>query len=473
MQALTLKDQALRMTGIFSEIINDDILIASKLEELEIPAPSATTNEGFKLRLVCSKWWARALTVKSQRTREANHIDNGIVKKGRQIYVSNDLHKTVQDRAKKSLQVMASKVCVSDEGDELEMLQLMEKSLSNPNNKLAELMVRMSGFEEYAKEMGHVGEFYTITCPSKYHKFSKGSFNENYQYNPKEAQAYLVKQWSLIRASLARAGASVYGFRVAEPHHDGCPHWHMMLFMDESCRKEVREIIHFYATAEDGEELNHDNCCQPLKPIFNKPHRAPCSARFTAVSIDYNRGTATGYIAKYIAKNIGFGIGDDSEDKEKSTKDVYTRVKAWASTWGIRQFQQIGGAPVSVWRELRRLKDDDLIEDEIINKARICADESNWCEFLKIMGGADAKRVEQSLKLLKKNDINKQTGEVMTNRYSEIVLKVFGVCSLATEQLTRFKKWEILTKTEAENIELDEGYEPYRSGSFSPLEFCL
>ncbi|HMT92649.1 MAG TPA: replication endonuclease [Thiolinea sp.] len=33
-------------------------------------------------------------------------------------------------------------------------------------------MVRMRGFEEAAKQAGHVGMFYTLTYPSKFHRFT-------------------------------------------------------------------------------------------------------------------------------------------------------------------------------------------------------------------------------------------------------------------------------------------------------------
>ena len=155
-------------------------------------------------------------------------------------------------------------------------------------------MVRMCGFELIANELGHVGEFYTLTCPSRMHarKSNGGKVNPNYDVTtPPQAQQHLNTLWARVRAKFKRDKLEVYGFRIAEPQHDGTPHWHLLLFMEQRHTAKVREILRHYALQVDGDE-----------PGANKH-------RFTAIAIDKSKGSATGYIAKYISKNIdGYGI---------------------------------------------------------------------------------------------------------------------------------------------------------------------
>jgi hypothetical protein len=204
-------------------------------------------------------------------------------------------------------------------------------------------MTRISGFEIIAKDSGHVGSFMTITCPSRMHRWktvNNGKVIENKKYdgtNPAQAQAYLSQTWARIRASLARQKIFLYGFRVAEPQHDGTPHWHFLIFHQEQHTKKIESTVWKYA-------------------LKDSPNEAGAHAhRVDFKAIDPSKGTASGYIAKYIAKNIdGLHVGSDLYGNP--AMETSLRVETWATTWGIRQFQQIGGAPVTVWRELRRKK---------------------------------------------------------------------------------------------------------------------
>jgi len=422
--------------------ISSKTLIFLYLKRERIEAPKTADDESYALRLLCVDWWARKLLTRDRRDREAAQILKGNVAKGREIFCSDDTIKEVKERWSATIENMRHKMIVSDCGDELDMITVMKSSLANPENLRVELMVRMAGFERYADECGDIGMFYTVTCPSKFHRFSGKGTLKNRKYSgasPQAAQRYLTKIWSQIRAELARWNVNLYGFRVAEPHADGTPHWHLLLFMKPDMEYLVTECIQEYALNEDSNEKgaaeNRFQSTRIVKEIMTKD--------------GIKKVSATGYIAKYISKNIGFDVGIDSEDATQSTEQTGDRVRAWASTWGIRQFQQIGGVSVTIWRELRRLKHTE-IEDETIRQARDCCIASDWAGFLTIMGGNDIKRLEREIQLLKKIAVNEITGEVQLNKYQEIVWKIIGISTHANDVITHLKKWKIIDKSQLE-----------------------
>ncbi|MEZ5450330.1 MAG: replication endonuclease [Thiolinea sp.] len=428
----TLRRKAEKLSGYCEHHTLDKA--ADFLSAFSLPLPMGETDASTLARLACPVWWQRQLRKKQDREQEQLAIHLGLVRKGWQPYCSTALLNRMQERHERALEVLQGFDAVSDEGDVLPLLEVLKGSLANPAVRRAELMVRMRGFEDYATEQGHVALFYTITCPSKYHRMAGAGLNPHYDGStPRQAQAYLCKIWQRIRAKLKYLGLNVYGFRVAEPHADATPHWHLLLFMAPEQVEAVTAILQAYALAEDGDEPGADQ------------------HRFEAVRIDASQGSATGYIAKYVSKNIdGFGLPTDKESLTPAGESAQ-RVRAWASVWGIRQFQQIGGAPVGVWRELRRI---EQAEDELIERARQAADSANWCQYLTLQGGAEADRKAQPLRVYRTEQLDTATGAVKTNRYGEIISAAKGIEHKAVCQLeTRSKVWRIQEREHSQPAE--------------------
>lgn len=150
--------------------------------------------------------------------------------------------------------------------------------------------------------------------------------------------------------------------------YDGTPHWHLLLFMPPEQLPAATAIFDQYALEEDGDE------------------RGAAENRFRTEIIDPEKGRATGYVAKYVSKCIdGYQVDEGSYGND--AVESAARIRAWASIWGIRQFQFIGSPSVTVYRELRRLKAVPDVRPEKLEELEQAADQGNWKIFVGLMGG--------------------------------------------------------------------------------------
>lgn len=378
-------------------------------------------------KLSDDKWWQNKLKRQWAFQREHLAIAAGQVQKSASPYASRTCVGEWKEQKRKNREWLKNQCIENTEtGEQFELVLQVDKSNANPAIRRCELMIRMRGFEDIADEFGYVGAFITLTAPSKFHAVhARGGFIKNWNAGtPRDTQKYLCNVWAKIRAKLNREHIKIFGFRVAEPHHDGTPHWHILAFMLPEHVGQVHYIMRTYALDEDGDEPGAQE------------------NRFKFVDIEKEKGSATGYIAKYISKNIdGYQLDDEIDDETGlNLKDMAKNVSAWASRWGIRQFQQIGGAPVTVWRELRRLG-SQKVESPTIDPVLAAADAGDWAAYTQLQGGAMVQRKNLRVRI---------SYEKEQNQFEEDVKKIKGVFSpivgVASFICTRLIKWAIVSK---------------------------
>ncbi|NMM75531.1 hypothetical protein B2J88_11830 [Rhodococcus sp. SRB_17] len=153
--------------------------------------------------------------------------------------------------------------------------------------------------DENARAAGHMGVFLTLTCPSRFHA-GHASYDGS---TPRDAAQWLRTIWARARAELARGGVRMYGVRIAEPHRDGCPHWHAMLWFETSAAADgAVQVFRKHWLREDGDE--------------------PGAQRHRVSVMRMGDVGGAGYVSKYINKEPCCAV--------------------WARTWGIRPLQTIG-----------------------------------------------------------------------------------------------------------------------------------
>ena len=468
------------MVGCTSEVLREKLEKLCNDNGVEIPDAEL---RGMIARLTDNAWWRRQLRRTAGRKVEGFARSMGLVQRRAGLYVSDETLNRHQEQQKRNLAALENTEAVNSEGEAFNLAELAALGVSNPSVRFAELMVRVRGMESHARANGHIGVFVTGTAPSRMHARHKESGNQVELFDgtvPRDAQQWISRQWSRVRSALVRLGAKYYGVRVAEPHHDGTPHWHMLIFIKPdlsggrsavgrfmaivrryllrgdwkgSSKKELIEQGRAQGLTVKAATLAAGAACHWEKVEQRRAERADTNRRRRACDfklIDWAQGSAAGYLVKYLAKNISgerVGKDDDAENPEevgppKPATETAKRVLAWASCWGIRQFQVLGGPPVGVWRELRRIKEApeqlELFPAWEATGSKAEDRRPDWGNYIAAQGGIECKREDRPVQLAKLEEPGR-----LTKYLDHAPSRVVGVVCAGVTKETRTTVWTI------------------------------
>lgn len=415
-------------------------------------------------RMLCADWWYRKLWQMRCEWREEQLRAVCLVNKKASPYASYEamIHKREQRR--KSLEFFRSHELVNESGDTLDMEDVVNASSSNPAHRRNEMMACVKGLELIAEMRGDCAVFYTITCPSRFHAtLSNGRPNPKWTSETvRQSSDYLVGTFAAFRKAMHKAGLRWYGVRVAEPHHDGTVHWHLLCFMRKKERRSITALLRKFAIREDREELGSNT-----------------GPRFKSELINPKKGSPTSYIAKYISKNIdGRGLaGEISKETGKSLRDNAENVNAWASLHRVQQFRFFGIPGRQAYRELRLLASQTnrmvgdkkpgtpVLENASLDAVLAAADVGCFATYIMKQGGVLVPRKHHLIRTAYERNEE-------PSAYGDHGIRIYGIWSPLIEGkiCTHAVKWKMVRKAvDVQEASADQGAcAPWTRGNNCP-----
>ncbi|EMV4389096.1 replication endonuclease, partial [Escherichia coli] len=422
--------------------------------------PDLTLVPGAVLRLNDAEWWNKKLRQMHDVWREELLRAAGLVSRQTSIYVSREALADFREKQARTRDFLKEHDVENEDGERISLEDIYYASTSNPHNRRNEMMACVKGMELIAQERGDVAFFVTVTAPSRFHSVTDaGTLNPKYKGTTvKDASDYLVYNFfASARKLIKKEKRGWYGIRTVEPHHDGTPHWHMLVFTSPENEARITEIMCNAAIREDRAELGDD-----------------ITPRFKCEKIDPEKGTPTSYIATYIGKGIDAAAFGDTDPKTgkppvdhesgKPMADTVENAVAWARLHRIRQFQFFGLPSRQVWREFRRLagqmarnpKGPQALTNPKADALLVAADTGCFASYIMHQGGV----------LIPRSEYLARTAYVTAeepNNYGEFPDRIYGVRmpELGDEftLCTHPEEWKIVRKEPEPDNRTGEGFD--------------
>nr|AAA23398.1 unknown [Escherichia coli] len=159
---------------------------------------------GSLARMLCADWWYRKLWKMRCEWREEQLRAVCLVSKKASPYVSYEAVTHKREQRRKSLEFFRSHELVNEDGDTLDMEDVVNASSSNPAHRRNEMMACVKGLELIAEMRGDCAVFYTITCPSRFHStLNNGRPNPTWtNATVRQSSDYLVGMFAAFRKAM-------------------------------------------------------------------------------------------------------------------------------------------------------------------------------------------------------------------------------------------------------------------------------
>lgn len=356
-------------------------------------------------RYICEE--AQRRRIRSERHRVDGHVSWILgLTGGNQQFITNATFRGWEQRQENAKAWASDKAITTLEGEFV--AKLSDVMATSKSARRATLIALTLGLTDKAKKLGLAPVFITLTLPTQYHPNpKKGRCSYDPSISPKDAFNEMQERWGRVRALFSKRGIDFFGIWTAEPHEDGCPHRHGLIWLPIGQLNDLKSAIkkHF-----------------PGK-------------RATKIKVLKGDGEATAKVSSYVLTYVlkaTDAAGKPEKEVDEDHLENFRRMQGWASANAARRFGFIGlpKGLIGTWRGIYNMADENITDPRIrLIKKRMR--KRQYASALTLLGAFD--KVETSDQRFQPVYRERQ------NKYREIYKQKIGIKNVFTGYYSLWK----------------------------------